>query len=108
MFTKSREFRLVWHAIRDRRSLYLGAAADLFSAGIAAVIPYIYGRLVDIALTPRSEMRVIITFILVWLFLSLVRNYLDLYSSRIAYYLSIDIRNHLVVDLFQHILNLPM
>lgn len=108
MFTKSREFNLVISAINDLNGLYWGITAALFSAGITAAIPYIYGRLVDIAIAPHSQVKIILGLIFLWLFLSFLSSWLNRYSNRKSYELAVDVRNKLIVDLFDYILNLPL
>lgn len=62
------EFKFAFAKISDKKKLYFGIIAALFAAGIAAVIPYIYGRLVDVAILPNSEIKIILGFISLWLF----------------------------------------
>lgn len=108
MFWKSREFKLVLRAIRSRKGLYLGIAAALISAGIAATIPYIYGRLVDIAISSHTAVDAILKLILTWLILSLINNLLGWYSDKKAYEAAVEVQDHLITDLFMHLLSLPM
>lgn len=105
---KSRELNLIISAVRDRRGLYFGILAALFAATISAIIPYIYGRLVDIAITPHSQIKIILGLILLWLILSFFISWLNRYSNRKSYELAVEVRNRLIVDLFHHILNLPL
>lgn len=104
----SPEFKFVVSKIKDKKALYFGITAALFAAGIAAVIPYIYGRLVDVAILPNSEIKIILAFISLWLFLSFLNEWLDRYGNRRAYETAVDLTNGLLVDLFQHLLALPL
>jgi len=108
MFWKTREFNIVYSQIKERRRLYFGILAALISAGIVAFIPYIYGRLVDIAISPNSQTKIILGLIFLWLILSILSNWLDRYSSRQSYEVAISINNSLYVDLFYHLSTLPL
>lgn len=99
---------MVLDAIKDKKGLYWGIFAALVSAGITAFIPYIYGRLVDIAIAPNSQAKIIFELIFLWLFLSFLGNGLNRYSSRKAYEIAIGVSDFVMVDLFHHILNLPL
>lgn len=87
-----KEFDLILSKIKNKRKLYFGISAALISAGIAAVIPYIYGRLVDIAIAPDSKIKIILELILLWLFLSLTNNVLTRLVDKYAAEIYIEIR----------------
>lgn len=108
MFKKSKEFNLVLSQIEDRKKIYLGMGAALISAAITAAIPYIYGRLVDVAVVPNSPIEMIAAFILLWLALSLLGDSLNRLANRYSYELATDVTNDLIVDLFHHLLSLPL
>lgn len=104
----SKEFKIVFSQIENRKKLYFGILAALFSSGIVAFIPYIYGRLVDIALNPSSQIKIIFQLILLWLVLSFLSDFANRYSARQSYEIATDINNKLFVDLFHHLINLPL
>ena len=106
--TIPKEISLVLAQIENKRRFYLGISATLATSAIAAVIPYIYGRLVDTAIKPNSEIRIILGIILLWLVLSIIREQIDRYSQRCAYEITTDIYNQFHVDIFQHLINLPL
>lgn len=108
MFWKTREFNIVMSSIKDRAGLYLGIAAAVLAAALTAVVPYIYGRLVDIAIFPNSQIKVIAELIIFWLLVSFLSNGFSRYSDRKAAGTAVDIRNYLIIDLFHHILDLPL
>jgi len=51
-----KEFNLIWAQIDNRRKLYFGMGAAILSSVMVAFVPYIYGRLVDVAIN-RSNRR---------------------------------------------------
>lgn len=103
-----KELRFILGRLKNRLKLYWGIFAVLLSSGLTAIVPYIYGRLVDLAIKPNSSLALIRQFIIFWITISLIADFLDRYSERNSYEISIDLSNDLIVDLYSHILNLPI
>lgn len=103
-----KEFFIIFAQIKDRRQLYIGLAAAILSAAMVAFIPYLYGRLADIAVRPDSQLKTIGGLVLLWLALSFASDFLSRRSDRYAYEISTDVTNNLLVDLFYHLSNLPI
>ncbi|TSC53280.1 MAG: ATP-binding cassette, subfamily B, bacterial [Parcubacteria group bacterium LiPW_39] len=104
----SKEIKLIIAQIENRRKLYLGIAAAILASVMVAFIPYIYGRLLDIAIKPGAQIEIIIELILLWLSLSLFSNLLNRFTDRYSFELAIDVTNNLIVDLFYHLASLPI
>ncbi|MFH1193298.1 MAG: ABC transporter ATP-binding protein [Candidatus Jorgensenbacteria bacterium] len=107
MLIARKETALVLARLKGKR-LYLGVLAALLAAGVAAVIPYLYGRLTDLAISSPGAVREMVLLILVWLLLSFLNQGLARFSNRQAYIASTDLTNGLVVDLFHHLVMLPV
>ncbi len=105
---ENKDLRLVFGAVEDWREVSLGVSATFLAAGITAVIPYIYGRLVDIAIAPASEVRVIAALILGWLIASLVGDWLNRYGNQKSYEIAVDIEYRLLLRIYDHLLFLPL
>lgn len=103
-----KEFKLVVSQIESRKRLYFGIAAAVFASAGMAFIPYIYGHLVDVAIAPNSQIKMIFQLIFLWLILSFVSDWLNRYSAKRAYEIATDVTNKLIVNLFHHLLNLPL
>lgn len=103
-----KEFKFVASYIKEHGKFYSGVVAVVLSSLIIAAIPYIYGRLVDIAIKPNSQMKIILGLIFLWLTLSFLSDWLGRYSSRQAYEITNDLTNEMQIDLFQHLINLPL
>ena len=103
-----KELRFILDRIKNRPKFYWGIFAILLSSSLTAIVPYIYGRLVDLAIKPNSSLILIGQFIIFWVTISLVADLLDRYSERNSYEITIDLSNDLTVDLYSHILNLPI
>jgi len=80
----------------------------MFVSAISATVPYIYGRLVDLAIKPQSSIDLLVSIILIWTFISLIRDWLDRISSKFAYEIGIDIYTKLHTDIVAHLINLPL
>ena len=103
-----KEFNLIWAQIDNRRKLYFGMGAAILSSVMVAFIPYIYGRLVDVAIKAGAQMKIVFELILLWLVISILSNLLGRYTDRYAFEMSTDVSNKLMVDLFNHLSNLPI
>ena len=102
------ELRFILSKIKNRPKLYWGVFAALLSSGLLAIIPYLYGRLIDVAIQPNSSLAIILKFVIFWIIISLGADFLDRYSEKNSYEITIDLTNDLTVDLYNHILNLPI
>ena len=106
--TIPKEFRFIFPKIKNRKRIYFGGVSALISAVASSFIPYIYGHLVDIAIAPHSQLKIILGFISIWLFLSLLNEFLSRYSQRQSYEVATEVTNDLLVDIFYHLINLPL
>ncbi len=106
--TIPKEFKFIFSRIKNRKRIYFGAVSALVSAVALSFIPYIYGHLVDVAIAPHSQLKIILGFISLWLFLSLLNEFLSRYSQRQSYEIAIEVTNDLMVDIFHHLINLPL
>ena len=92
----------------SRRKFYLGISAVLLASALSAIVPYIYGRLVDLAIKPDSSLVLIGGFIACWISISLIADLLERYGEKNSYEITIDLSNNLTADLYNHIINLPI
>lgn len=106
--TAPKELKFLFSKITDKKELYTGIVAVIMASFITAFIPYIYGRLVDIAIKHNSQIVIILEFILLWLILSVLGDFLSRYGNRHAYRITNNLSNKLIIDLNSHIINLPM
>ncbi|MBU1292276.1 ABC transporter ATP-binding protein/permease, partial [Patescibacteria group bacterium] len=75
---------------------------------IAAVIPYIYGRLVDIAVSESGTFQLIGSILLLWLVLSVISDWTSRFSEFRGYNIGVDVHNDLLTELANYLLNLPL
>jgi len=104
----NKEIRFILGRIKNRPRLHRGIFAVLLSSSLIAIVPYIYGRLVDLAIKPNSSLFLIGELIILWITISLIADLLERYSERHSYEISIDLSNDVTVDLYSHVLNLPI
>lgn len=102
------ELKVIWRQIENKRLFYFGAAASVLSAGITAVIPYIYGRLTDLATSDIFQAKIILLFLLFWLFLSLLNTFIRRLANKSADVLAIYASGDFFRRLISHWIDLPL
>ncbi|MDD4990578.1 MAG: ABC transporter ATP-binding protein [Candidatus Pacebacteria bacterium] len=105
---KSKELNFIVSKIRNPKDFYLGVIVAFLVAAIAAFLPYISGRLVDLALQAGISLKVLGGFLFVWLVLALLHDVLDWFVGKKSYRVAIDLFCDLQVELVSHLLKLPM
>jgi len=75
---------------------------------IATMVPYVYGRLFDMAIVPNSNINLIFFLILLWLSMSLISNYTTNKTSEIGEVLAIKISLKSEYEGYSHFLGLPI
>ena len=104
-----KDIKIFWQHIRKYKSrVYFIALLSVFASAIGAVIPYVYGRLVDIAVKKSVKIELILGILGVWLFFTLVSDWMDRYVSRESSNISIRASNDLLLGLTSHLLKLPI
>lgn len=104
-----KEIKIIWQYIALRKkTLIKGIIFGLASASIAAAIPYLYGRITDVAIFELKKFQIIIFLLGLWLFLSLIRDYFSRLVTRYASQTSEIIDNEMRIDLAEHLINLPV
>lgn len=104
-----KEIKIIWqYVMQEKKTLKRGIIFGLVAAGIAAVIPYIYGRITDVAIYEIRKFQAIIFLLLLWLVLSLLRDYFSRMVHRYGDNTSERIGNQMRIDLAYHLINLPV
>jgi ABC-type multidrug transport system fused ATPase/permease subunit len=105
----SKEIKTLWRYLRKyKKKVYFIISIALFSSAISAFIPYIYGKLVDLAIKPSTELILILKILGAWLFLTLISNWVNRYVDRKGSIIGAKSSNDLVLEITYHILKLPM
>lgn len=90
-----------------KRVYFIGLMA-IISSAITAAIPYIYGKIVDIAIIRDSSLKLIGTILLLWLVLSLIESWLGRIVHFRGYEIGVDVCYDSFVKIANHIIDLPI
>ncbi|MFH2013404.1 MAG: ABC transporter ATP-binding protein [Patescibacteria group bacterium] len=105
----SKDIKTLWKYLRKyKKKVYFIAFISLITAFIGASIPYIYGRLVDIAINKTSEVSVILQILSAWLVLALFSDLLDRYVTKKSVDIGTLSGHDLTLSLTNHIMKLPV
>lgn len=91
-----------------KKRFYLGTILSLLATAIGSMVPYIYGKITDLAIYKSAEYYLMAQFLLVWLLLTLLGDYLRRLSSKIISLASIKISADIYYDISRLLINLPM
>ena len=104
-----KDIRNIWQYLQKyKKKVYFIAFVALISSAISAVIPYIYGRLVDIAVKPSGTLKLIFEILGLWLILTLISNWANRYVDKRGINIAVMTSNDLVLDINSHIARLPV
>ena len=102
------DLKFILNRIKHPSKFYWGIFAIFISSILVTIVPYIYGRLVDLAIDSNSSLVLIIQLIFLWVGINLTANILERYSAKNSYEITVDLINHLTTNLYAYILNLPI
>ena len=90
--------KIIWQYLKKyKRKVYLITLIALLGSFISAVIPYLYGRLVDIAILESTTLQLIGSILLLWLILSLISDWVGRFVWIRGSYIAIDSHNDLLL-----------
>lgn len=105
----NKDIKILWQYLRKyKKKVYFIISIALFSSIISAVIPYIYGKLVDLAIKPSTQLNLILEILGAWLFLTLISNWANRYVDRRGSGIAAKSSNDLLLEVAYHLLKLPM
>ncbi len=107
--TSLKEIKIIWQYLQKyRKKVFFIATIALIGSILSAAIPYIYGRLVDIAVLESTSIKLILGILGIWFIFSLTANgitrYTDIKGADIATKASHD----LILKGADHLTNLPI
>jgi len=103
------ESKIIWQYLRKyKRKVYFIGLIAVIGSLINAVIPYIYGRLVDLATIEFSGFDIIGGILLLWLVLGLISDWAGRFTRVQGFYIAVDSHNDLLLRTAGHLLNLPL
>lgn len=93
---------------KSKRELTSIVAVATFGALLAVAIPYVYGKLFDLAIVPNSSANIIVSLVVLWLVLSLLSNYISNMTGYMGEVLGTKMSQEAEVDAYSHFLTLPI
>ncbi len=93
---------------KNRKQLTTIIAVATLGAILAVIIPYIYGRLFDLAIIPDTETNVLFSLVGVWLFLSLFSTYISNRTGYMGEVLGTKMSLEAESEAYSHFLTLPI
>jgi len=101
--------KLIWKYLRPHKKLvYFCIFLATFAAVISAIIPIIYGRLVDAAVSQNPNLKIIGLSLLVWFVFVLIANWIGRYNDFKGSQLGNKVFQSFTTDIYYHYLQLPL
>ena len=101
--------KIIWQYLKKhRKKVYFLIFLAILSSALNALIPYIYGRLVDIATKPATTLKLIFKILGAWLFLTLFTRWIDRYVSRKSSIIANESSNDFNAEVVFHVMSLPV
>ncbi|MFH1889860.1 MAG: ABC transporter ATP-binding protein, partial [Nanoarchaeota archaeon] len=92
----------------SKKELRMIILVAVFGALFAVVVPYIYGRVFDLAVLPGSSSNLLLALIGLWLFLSLFSSYISSKTGYMGEILGIKVSLKSETEAYAHFLTLPI
>ncbi len=103
------EFKIIWGYLKNyKKAIAKITLLAMFVAVITAVIPYIYGVLVDTVSIEAFSINFVFAILGIWLTISIVSAFLGKIISQRSSFLSIDVANDIICENAAHIIALPL
>jgi len=104
-----RDIKILWQYLKKyKNKVYFLIFLAILSSIFSAVIPYIYGKLVDIATNINTTLELILKILGLWLILTLISSWIDRYVGRNSVIVSQSVSNDFSVNMFSHVMCLPV
>ncbi|MBL7155188.1 MAG: ABC transporter ATP-binding protein [Candidatus Portnoybacteria bacterium] len=101
--------KIIWQYLsKYKRKAYFVALIAIVGSFISAIIPYIYGRLVDLAILESTALWLLGGILLLWLLLALTVDWVTRFTRNKGHYIGIDAGNDLLLEGAGHLLDLPL
>jgi len=101
--------KIIWQFLKKhKKKVYFLIFLAVLSSALNALVPYIYGRLVDIATKPATTLKLIFGILGLWLFLTLFTRWIDRYVSRKSSIIANESSNDFNASIVFHVMSLPV
>ena len=91
-----------------KKEIYFITIVSLIGAIISTAIPYVYGRLFDLAIIPNTTITLLLSLILIWFVLSIVSNFISNKVALRGEILGLKASLSAEADAYSHFLTLPV
>jgi len=103
------ELKIIWEYLRKyKKTVIKLAILAMASSLITAIIPYIYGKLVDMVSLQPVELSFIFILLALWAIMSIVSAFLNRTVKQRGSFLGTDISNDLICQSSEHIIALSL
>lgn len=103
------EFKIIWEYLRRyKKAVIKTALLAMFGATITAIIPYIYGRLVDAVSIEVFSLDFVLALLGIWVLMSLCSDVFKRIISLRGGFISINVLGDSICEWTEHIINLPL
>ena len=104
-----KDIKILWKYLKKyKNKVYFIVFMAIIASAVGAVIPYIYGRLVDIAIDEAGRIELIFGILGLWLVLTLIVTWVNRYVNRESTDVSVKSSNDFVLDATNHVMRLPI
>lgn len=104
-----KEIKIIWNYLRGyKKEVYKIAVFALFSSGILAIVPFLYGKLVDIVQAQPSNLSLVFNILGIWLLMSLLGAVFHRIAGQRGSCLGIDLYTDLICKASAHVIRLPL
>lgn len=94
--------------VKHKKKIAAIVAIATISSLLAAIVPYIYGKLFDFSLAPATPLGILIAMIACWFSVSIVADYLSYKASLEGRVLNFKVCEEIEAEAYGHWLNLPI
>lgn len=103
------DFKIIWHYLsRYKKTVIRTVILAMFGGATIAIVPYVYGRLIDELSIEAFSLNFIVALLGIWALMSLLSAFFKRTSSIKGNFISIDSLCDLVFETSEHIINLPL
>ncbi|MDP2820606.1 MAG: ABC transporter ATP-binding protein [bacterium] len=105
----SKEFKIFWSYIsKYKKEFYKVSFFAIFSSIILALIPFIYGKLIDVAQTQPTATNLILSLLGIWFLINISNSVFSNLVNRRGSFLAIDLYTDLICRVSFHLMRLPL
>lgn len=103
------EFKIIWEYLKPhKKQVKKLAVLAMISSLFTAIVPYIYGKLVDATSIEAFSMNFILSLLGIWLLMNIISAFFIKIVDQKGAFMRVDISNGLVYEISKHIIKLNL